>query len=188
MRGTLTIVLGFLSVLGVGLAQAQDCPCWTAEELATVQPILCRNDLDLDDASSLTCTSINSTVENCSSGPAGPDAWVMAWNGDVAGDAFGWPGCYWQQPVPGPFRSFCPGAQCDGPITPEQVLSCAHEIAALGESFVSGTCRGDGNPCDSADDCTRLCSVGDTPCDDEEDCPPAGVCPGGGYLRRGRRL
>ena len=166
MRNKSWILCASLLVLGAGLAEAQTCPCWSAEELAAVVPALCQNELDLNNAALESCTSINGDPSLCNFGVP-ENGWVLTWQGLIQA-GFQGPGCYWQHGAAS--RLFCQNCGAANTITTAEVLSCALEIAAFGETVENPTCVVDGTPCDADADCFSMCSFDGTNCQQDADC------------------
>jgi hypothetical protein len=178
-RAIIGIPCGLLSLFCVGgFAEAQDCPCWTAQHLASLDSVAadaCRNELDLTDASRVTCTAINVTPDDCQFGYPSL-GWVQVWNGTISG--LEGPGCY--RGHIGGYVLRCQSDGCDGPLTVDEALICAQEIAALGEVFEGWNCSIDQRTCypPSGDQCPDIgvCSLDESFCEGDEDCPAIGSC------------
>ena len=177
------LLCGLVTVLCLsGLTQAQNCPCWTPEQLAAIWPSppgvddCCLNHLDMTDASSLTCTAINVSPDECDFGWP-QHGWVMAWNGIIGAD-LGGPGCYMRDYDQDIYVFFCPGELCDGPITADEVMSCAQEIAAFGESYYETKCTISEWWCETDSECPDVgtCSVIESYCSEGDGCQPVGNC------------
>ncbi|MHC4066780.1 MAG: hypothetical protein ACYSUI_20075 [Planctomycetota bacterium] len=162
-----------------GVAVAQDCPCWTAEQLAAI-PVdpscTCQNDLLIAIPSERRCTTINvnnATLDRRCIAVAGSGGFVVVRGTDPET----------QEPFEcGRYDPSNPNSYAL--LTEEEALTCALEIAARGEvAEPPPRCSANDVPCVGNSDCPNpigLCSASGSICVSGADCPDVGWCTAGG--------
>jgi hypothetical protein len=176
------VSLGTLALLSVGATMAQDCPCWTEEQLAAI-PVdpwcWCQNDLNLTNPFYWRCTTINVNSDHddgeCSSFRNETGGYVVVRGSEYPGEDLE---ClrYDAPTQPGVWEF----------LTEEEARICAMQIAeraAVAEP--PPTCSATAVLCAGDADCPNpigLCSIAGNICASGVDCPDVGGCSATGEI------